>query len=402
LDDVAWLFNLRGSDVECNPTFYAFAMVGKDAAWLFIENAKLPEDIKQALNEDGILVKPYAGIDDFLKGIPEGISVQIDQNSINNQHHSALKPSCIKEGDNIVAELKAIKNATEIAHLKETMARDASALVRIFRWLEAEIRKRPVPEAEVAEQLRTFRSELPNYFGDSFDAIVGYNSNGAIVHYRPEHGTCAHIEPHGMLLLDSGGQYLDGTTDITRTIALSEPTTEQMTDFTLVLKGVIALTMAYFPKGTNGIQLDTLARSPIWQGHINFGHGVGHGVGFFLNVHEGPQGFSPLASSPRAAKSMEPGMLTSNEPGIYKVGKYGIRTENLILCVEDKETEFGQFYRFETLTLFPIDLVLVNKGMLTETECQWVNDYHKECYEKISPYLAVEEKAWLRQKCGKL
>lgn len=402
LDDIAWLYNLRGNDVECNPVFYAYSVVGKDMAWLFMDSEKLPEQLMQQLNQDGILIKPYADLEAFLSQISETKSMLLDLATVNNQHHSILPPACIKESENLVAALKGIKNPTEIANLKSTMAKDGAALVRLFMWLEKTLTERAVPEAEVAEVLQGLRRSMEHYFGDSFDAIVGYNSNGAIVHYRPEHGTCANIEPHGMLLLDSGGQYLDGTTDITRTIALSNPSIEQKTDFTLVLKGVIALTTAYFPKGTNGVQLDTLARAPIWQGHVNFGHGAGHGVGFFLNVHEGPQGFSPLTTSPRAAKHMEPGMVTSNEPGIYRVGKYGIRTENLILCVEDKNTEFGMFYRFETLTLFPIDLALVEKGMLTAEERQWLNDYHDECYDKISPYLNQAEKDWLRQKCGKL
>ncbi len=402
LDEIAWLLNLRGRDVDCNPVFYAYAMVGKEVAWLFIENAKLPNALKEQLNQDGVLVKPYGSLEDFLKKIDEKQAVLLDLGTTNNQVFNAIAPNSILEGDNIVAELKAIKNATEIAHLKKTMARDGAALVRIFRWLERSLDERPVPEAEVAERLTGFRSELDNYFGDSFDAIVGYNGNGAIIHYRPEYGTCASIEKHGILLLDSGGQYTDGTTDITRTVALSAPTDAQKTDFTLVLKGVLALSMARFPKGTNGVQLDTLARSVIWQHHLNFGHGVGHGVGFFLNVHEGPHGFSPVASAPRAARAVEPGTVTSNEPGIYRAGQYGIRTENLLLCVEDLENEFGKFYRFETLTLFPIDLALVENSLLTEAERLWLNAYHEECFDKISPFLHEEEKTWLRQKCGKL
>ncbi len=402
LDDVAWLFNLRGRDVECNPVFYAFAVVGTDAAWLFIENSKVPTQLKAELNQDGVLVMPYDGLEDFLGKMSESQTVLLDLATTNNQNFNAIPSGSVVEGENMVAELKAIKNPTEIALLKKTMARDGAALVRIFRWLEKTLSERPVPEAEVAERLTGFRNDLENYFGDSFDAIVGYNGNGAIVHYRPEYGTCANIEPHGLLLLDSGGQYTDGTTDITRTIALSAPTDAQKTDFTLVLKGVLGLSMARFPKGTNGIQLDTLARSPIWQHHLNFGHGVGHGVGFFLNVHEGPHGFSPVANSPRSAKAVEPGTVTSNEPGIYKAGQYGIRTENLILCVEDVENEFGKFYRFETLTLFPIDLTLVDEKLLTEAETNWVNAYHEECFELISPHLNEAEKDWLRQKCGKL
>jgi len=402
LDDIAWLFNLRGRDVDCNPVFYAYAMVGKKAAWLFVENNKVSAALKQQLNEDGVLLMPYDGLMDFLKNIAEGQKVILDMGTTSNQVFNAVPPESVVEGENNVAELKAIKNPTEIALLKKTMAKDGAALVRIFRWLEEVLDERPVPEAEVATQLTAYRSELEHYFGDSFDAIVGYNSNGAIVHYKPEYGACANIEKQGLLLLDSGGQYLDGTTDITRTVALSPPSSAQITDFTLVLKGVLGLSMARFPKGTNGIQLDTIARFPIWQHQLNFGHGVGHGVGFFLNVHEGPQGFAPVANSPRSARAVELGMVTSNEPGIYKAGQYGIRTENLILCVEDVENDFGKFYRFETLTLFPIDLSLVDKTMLTEEECQWLNAYHERCFEEISPFLNQEEAAWLRQKCGKL
>jgi Xaa-Pro aminopeptidase len=402
LDDIAWLFNLRGRDVACNPVFYAYAIVGKELAWLFIENDKVPLELKIQLNEDGVLLMPYEGLEAFLRNIAEGQTIHLDLGTTSSQAFSAVAPLSVVEGDNLVAELKAIKNPKEIELLKRTMARDGAALVRIFRWLEKTLEERSVPEAEVAEQLTKFRSELDHYFGDSFDAIVGYNSNGAIIHYHPQHGACANIEKHGILLLDSGGQYLDGTTDITRTIALSPPTDAQKTDFTLVLKGVLGLSMAKFPKGTNGVQLDTLARSPIWQHQVNFGHGVGHGVGFFLNVHEGPHGFSPVANSPRSAKAVEPGTVTSNEPGIYRAGQYGIRTENLVLCVEDSENEFGKFYRFETLTLFPIDLNFMDEKMLTEAERNWLNAYHDECFEKISPYLDAEEKAWLREKCGKL
>lgn len=402
LDDIAWLFNLRGRDVECNPVFYAYAIVGKTSAWLFIESAKLSEDIKLHLNEDGILVKSYNGLEEFLKEISKTQPVLLDLSNTNNQIFNAIDPNSVHEGENIVAELKAIKNSTEISHLKKTMARDGAALVRIFRWLEETLQQRPVPEAEVAERLTAFRCELDHYFGDSFSAIVGYNGNGAIVHYHPEHASCANIEKHGILLLDSGGQYTDGTTDITRTVSLSEPTIAQITDFTLVLKGMLRLSMVRFPKGTNGVQLDTIARSPIWQQGINFGHGVGHGVGFFLNVHEGPHGFSPVANSPRTAKSVEPGTVTSNEPGIYRAGEYGIRTENLLLCVKDMENDFGEFYRFDTLTLFPFDLNLVDRNMLSEAERAWVNNYHEQCFEKISAHLNEEEKTWLRMKCGKL
>jgi Xaa-Pro aminopeptidase len=402
LDDIAWLFNLRGQDVECNPVFYAYALIGKDVVWLFIETAKVPEELKATLNQDGIIVKPYQEIEDFLKKLSREHPVLVDPGSTSNQVFSSVLKESVKETENLIAPLKAIKNPTEIAHFKNVMVRDGVALVRMFRWLEETLEKRAVPETEVAEKLIECRREQGHYVGESFDAIVGYNGNGAIVHYRPEHGSCANITPEGILLVDSGGQYFDGTTDITRTIALGKPTKEQKTDFTLVLKGHIALNRVRFPKGTTGVQLDTLARMFLWQRHLNYGHGTGHGVGFFLNVHEPPQGFSPAVNTPRANIAFEPGMLTSNEPGLYKAGKYGIRTENLILCVEDGENDFGNFYRFENITLFPIDLRLIKKSMLSKREKRWLNNYHKEVFEKLSPHLNEEETEWLAEKCEQI
>jgi Xaa-Pro aminopeptidase len=234
--------------------------------------------------------------------------------------------------------------------------------------------------------------------GESFDAIVGYQSNGAIVHYKPEPESCAMIRNEGILLVDCGGQYLGGTTDITRTIALSTPTDLQRKDFTLVLKGVLALSMAHFPKGANGIQMDTMARQYLWRHARNYGHGTGHGVGYFLNVHEGPHGFSPVVGE-RTRTPIEPGTITSNEPGLYRTGQYGIRTENLILCVVDETNDFGSFLKFETLTLFPIDLSLIDVTMLDSEEKNWLNDYHRTVFERLSALLDQSEIAWLREKC---
>ncbi len=398
LDDIAWLFNLRGSDVECNPVFYAYAIVGKTAAWLFIEKNKLPEGLAQKLNDDGIIVMPYDQVADFLKKITPNDKLHLDKSTTSNQLYSAVPQDAIVEGENIAAQLKAIKNATEAEHIRQVMVRDGVALLRLFRWLDAVLDERPVPEAEVADQLATFRKQQENYFGESFDAIVGYNANGAIVHYRPEYGHCASIEKKGILLLDSGGQYLNGTTDITRTVALCEPTDEQVRDFTLVLKGHISLARAVFPKGTTGLQLDTLARAALWQNHLNYGHGTGHGVGFFLCVHEGPQGISPVNSA-KTNTPIEPGMLISNEPGLYKAGSYGIRCENLVLCTECTENDFGKFYQFETLSLFPFDVRLVDRSLLSEEERQWLNHYQATVWDKLSPHLTQAEKAWLEEKC---
>ena len=399
LDDIAWLFNLRGADVECNPVFYAYAIIGETKTWLFIDKSKVSDKLAQKLNKDGIILKPYTSLESMLKKLPKTSSLLIDKGSTSNQVFNAIEKERIKDGANLIVPLKAIKNKKEIEHCRQVMVKDGVALVKLYRWLESTLIKRSVPEIEVAEQLIELRRAQGNYFGESFHAIVGYEGNGAIVHYRPESGTCANIENKGILLLDCGGQYFDGTTDITRTIALSRTTQEQKTDFTLVLKGHISLALAKFPEGTTGVQLDTLARMHLWQHQYNYGHGTGHGVGFFNNVHEAPQGFSPVPHTPRANVTFEPGMLTSNEPGLYKAGKYGIRTENLVICVEDGKGEFGKFLRFETVTLFPIDLSLVAKNMLTKEEKLWLNAYHEEVYEKLSPGLNKAEKEWLKEKC---
>ena len=278
------------------------------------------------------------------------------------------------------------------------MLKDGVALTRLFRWLEETIASRPVPETEVATRLAQFRQEQGEYHGESFSAIVGYKGNGAIVHYRPQEETCANIQEEGILLLDSGGQYRCGTTDITRTVALSDPDPVQKRDYTLVLKGHIALAMLKFPYGTRGNQMELLARKSLWEHGLNYGHGTGHGVGFFLGVHEGPQALGSGATA-KAATIFEPGMFTSNEPGFYKTGEYGIRIENLILCVKDQETEYGQFLKFETLSLFPIDTRLIDFPLLSKEEVKWLNDYHKEVFEKLSPLLTPEELEWMEEKC---
>jgi Xaa-Pro aminopeptidase len=403
LDDIAWLLNLRGSDVASNPVFYAFLILAKDKAFLFMDPAKIPWEVKEKLNSDSILIKPYGEIADFLSQLPEGKKISLDLASTNNQVYNSIEKDRVMEVDNLVIPLKAVKNPVEIKHLRQVMERDGVALLRLFCWLEDTLTKRSIPETEVAEKLIELRRAQGNYHGESFDAIVGYQGNGAIVHYRPEPATCAHIKPEGILLLDSGGQYLDGTTDITRTIALSEPTLQQKRDFTMVLKGHIALATVVFPKGTTGVQLDTLARLPLWQDHLNYGHGTGHGVGFFLSVHEGPQGFSPVPHTPRANVTFEPGMLTSNEPGLYRDNQYGIRIENLVLCVEHGEDPvFGKFLCFDTVSWFPIDTALIEKSLLAPSEIAWLNQYHQKVYEKLSPHLTPEEERWLARKCAQI
>lgn len=400
LDDIAWLLNLRGSDVAFNPVFLSYLVVGETDATLFIQPDKVPEPVRKQLWADGVKVQPYAGINTFLREMPETDVLWVDTSSLNMRLFSLLAEDQLVRGDNLARRRKAIKNETEIGHIRTAMRKDGVALTKLYRWLEGVLATRTVSEAEVARQLGHFRRAQGDYFGESFGAIVGYQANGAIVHYQPDPENAAQIRPEGILLIDSGGQYLQGTTDITRTVALGPPTPEQRRNFTLILQGHLALTTARFPAGTTGVQLDTLARLPLWRHGLNYGHGTGHGVGYFLNVHEPPQGFATGPTTSRGTTAIEPGMLTSNEPGYYKAGEYGMRFENLILCAPAEETEDGTFYQFETLTLFPIDLRLVDAGMLSQEEKDWINDYHRQVFDEISPLLNPEEVAWLRERCG--
>ena len=398
LDEIAWAFNLRGNDVDCNPVFYAFAIIDHDSAWIFMDIDKVPEDLANKLYEEGIYLKPYDFAEAVLESLEEDKTVQFDKGTTNILLHNGIQEGNAKAEKNIIQELKAIKNETEVKHIRNAMIKDAVALTRLFRWLEKTVEERGIPETEVAEVLANFRKAQGDYHGESFDAIVGYKGNGAIVHYRAEKETCATIEKDGVLLLDSGGQYYDGTTDITRTIRLGEPTEQEKFCYTRVLKGHIELASIVFPAGTRGAQLDTLARMHLWQAGLNYGHGTGHGVGFFLNVHEGPQGFAPSPVTSRGTTVFKPGMVTSNEPGFYKDGDYGIRIENLVLCMDAGENEYGKWLKFSDLTLFPIDTRLIQMEQLTAREKKWLNEYHARVFEEVSPRLDAEEVAWLKEK----
>lgn len=401
LDDIAWLLNLRGHDVECNPVAIAYCVVEKERVCLFIDDSKIKTSLKKELKGDGIQLLPYDGIRHFLSELPEEYTILLNANTTNANLYDAIPGHCyIEEGKTISTVLKAIKNKTEVKHIKDAMAKDAVALLKLFRWLEKELPNREISEVEVSDQLIEFRKEGADYYGESFPAIVGYKGNGAIVHYRPMPGACAFLKNEGMLLLDSGGQYHNGTTDITRTVALGgKATAKEKEHFTLVLKGHIALAIQHFPVGTTGMQLDTLTRQHLWKQNLNFGHGTGHGVGFFLNVHEGPQGIGPHPQG-RYLERFQEGMFSSNEPGLYLTDEYGIRIENLVLAVDAGENGFGQFLKFDTLTLFPIDLNLVDRTMLDYEEKKWLNDYHQEVFAKVSPLLENEDDVnWLRAKC---
>jgi Xaa-Pro aminopeptidase len=402
LDDIAWTLNIRAADVDFNPVCLSYLIIDQQQAYWCVDEERVAKSLRKTLASDQVSIHEYQDVEQQLLALPADARIAVDPATLSYQLYEQLRHRSLVERPSPVQAMKAIKNATEIGHLRQAMRKDGVALVRLFRWLEETLKTTGVTEVEVAERLEAFRREQDGYQGESFAAIVGYQANGAIVHYRAEPDSCATLKPEGVLLLDSGGQYLEGTTDITRTVALGDPTMEQRRHFTLVLKGMIALTRARFPRDTSGAQLDTLARQFLWQEGLNYGHGTGHGVGFFLNVHEGPQGFATSAVTSRGRTAFEPGMVTSNEPGFYRTGRYGIRTENLILCVEDKQTEYGDFLRFETLTLFPIDRRLIQQDMLTPVEREWLNDYHSRVHEELAPLLQGGEKSWVHNMCRPL
>jgi len=398
LDDIAWLLNLRGTDILYNPLFVSYVLISMNTVTLFINPAKVSPSLKTTLEAEGITLNGYTDIAKVLSGIAKGEKLLIATSKVNQAIADAI-PSGVKiiEGTNITTALKAIKNGTEITNLRKTMEYDGVALVKFFHWLGNAIGKETITELSAAEKIRQYRSEQPNFMGLSFGSIAGYAGHGAIVHYNPSPETDVELKPEGLFLLDSGGQYLSGTTDVTRTVALSTPNEEEKRDFTLALKGTIDLSDAIFPVGTRGYQLDALARIALWKQGINYGHGTGHGVGFFLNVHEGPQSINPNAAGP-AVNVMEVGMVTSVEPAMYREGKHGIRTENLVLCVAGDQTTYGSFLKFETLTLCPIDRTIIDTQLLTADELKWLNDYHAMVYTRLSAYLSGAELEWLKQK----
>lgn len=391
LDEIAWTLNLRESDVHCNPVIVSYLLVTQDEVVYFISPEKITQEVNEYLQEQQVSLRKYDEAESFLNSFT-GENILIDPKKTNYAIYSAINPACkVVRGESPVTLLKAIRNEQEIAGIHHAMQRDGVALVKFLKWLEASVLSGKETELSVDRKLHEFRAAQPLYMGESFDTIAGYKEHGAIVHYSATEESDVTLQSKGFLLLDSGAQYLDGTTDITRTIALGELTEEEKTDYTLILKGHIALAMAKFPAGTRGAQLDVLARMPIWSHGMNFLHGTGHGVGHFLSVHEGPQSIR-MNENPIV---LQPGMVTSNEPGVYKAGSHGIRTENLTLVCKDKEGMFGEYFKFETITLCPICKKGIIKEMLTAEEVKWFNDYHRTVYEKLSPSLNEEEKKWL-------
>ena len=395
LDEIAWTLNLRGSDVHCNPVVVSYLLIGMEDAHYFIHPQKLNEEVCNYLEDNHVTCHPYESICAYLAE-QKDLHILLTPDKTNYAIYTAASRSChVTEAPSPVALLKAVRNEQEIEGLRAAMQRDGVALVKFLQWLETAVPQGGQTEMSVTRKLHDFRAEQPLYMGESFDTIAGYGPHAAIVHYKATPETDAPLQPRGFLLLDSGAQYLDGTTDITRTIALGALTEEEKTDYTLILKGHIDLAMAVFPEGTRGAQLDVLARMPIWKHRMNFLHGTGHGVGHFLNVHEGPQSIR-MNENPVA---LRPGMLTSNEPGVYKAGSHGIRTENLMLTVPAGEGLFGRYLEFETVTLCPICTRGIIRELLTQEEIDWLNDYHQMVYEQLSPLLNEDERNWLKQAC---
>ena len=398
LDIIAWLFNIRGNDVAYNPVCVSFAVVSEDEAVLFADPKKWTDETANYLREEGVTLADYAKFYDYLARIPVGTSVLLTPSKINYKIYTALPSTCLVKKMDIdpVDRLKAIKNDTEIQGFREAMRKDGVALVKLHIWLEEKLaNKELVTELDVVGKLNDFRSEQEFYFGESFATISSYGPHGAIVHYSPSAESNAAILPEGILLLDSGGQYFDGTTDITRSIACGPVSGEMIKDHTKVLKGHIQLAAILYPAGTIGMQLDILSRQFLWKDRDHFLHGTGHGIGHFLNVHEGPQSirmnYNPV--------ELKPGMVTSNEPGIYRAGKYGIRVENLLLTVKAGDSDWGEFYGSETITLCPIDKKLIDKSMLASDEIDWLNTYHQKVYDELSSFLNEKECKWLKDRC---
>ena len=395
LDAIAWLFNIRGNDVTYNPVAVCYAVISAKEAVLFIHPEKLTVEAIDYLKAQNIILADYNKVFDYVKKLPAGQRVLVNTAKINYSLYSNISGIIKEVAIHPVDMLKAVKNETEIDGIKNALKKDGVALTKFYMWLEKALESgEKVTELDVSSQLRHFRSEQALYFGESFETIAGYGEHGAIVHYGATEESNATIERKGLLLIDSGAQYFDGTTDITRTVAVGDLSEEMCIDYTLVLKGHIALAQAHFPQGTKGCQLDILARKALWDRGLNYLHGTGHGIGYFLNVHEGPQSIrTDLHPTP-----LQPGMITSNEPGLYRTGEYGIRIENLILTVPAEKTDFGSFHQFETLTLCPIDKKPIKKDLLSDNEIDWLNKYHSEVYEKLSPFLNEEEKVWLKEK----
>jgi len=395
LDDIAWLFNLRGADVSYNPVFISFALIGPNSINLFVASEKVDAALRSTLEQDGITLHEYTRIGTALRNVPKDARLLVDPARVTCGLLDYLDSEVtLVEGLNPTTLFKSQKSAADTRHIRQAMEQDGAALCEFFAWLDSALGKESVSELTIDEKLSAARARRPGYVSQSFATIAGFNGNGAMPHYRATEEEHAQIEGDGLLLIDSGGQYLGGTTDITRMVPVGTPTAEQKRDCTRVLKGVIALSRAHFPRGILSPLLDSIARAPIWAEGVNYGHGTGHGVGYFLNVHEGPQVIAyQAAATPQTA--MQPGMITSIEPGTYRPGQWGVRIENLVINQQAGKTEFGEFLKFETLTLCPIDTRCLEISLLAQEEREWLNEYHAQVRQRLTPLVEGAALAWL-------
>ncbi len=398
LDDIAWLLNLRGDDIKYNPVFLSYMIIYENKSYLYANKNIFSDKIVIKLADAGVEIRPYNDIYDSLAKIEEN-KIVLDKSKVNYAILKGIDSSkTIISRINPTTELKAVKTETEADNMARAHIKDGVAVTRFMYWLKSNVGKETITEISGAEKLESLRAEQDGYIGPSFEPIMAYGEHGAIVHYAPSQATNTELKAESFLLCDTGGHYYEGTTDITRTFALGELTEEQKMMYTLVLAGNLKLAAAKFPYGIRGINLDVLAREPLWKKGFDFKHGTGHGVGYLLNVHEGPNNISPYIMADKIKEGvLEAGMITSDEPGIYIKGKYGIRLENLLLCKEEKITEYGRFMGFETITVVPFDLDAVDISFMTDEEIFLLNSYHRKVYKKISPYLSGEELLWLQK-----
>lgn len=395
LDDIAWTLNLRGTDVHCNPVFVAYLVIEPEKATLFVRPDKLTDEVRDYLRAQGVATRDYDDVADYLRHDYFAYNILMDEDETNSYLMACMKDNRaqVVRQPSPVPPMKAVKNAAEIEGFRRAMTRDGVAMVKFLKWLKPAVEAGGVTEMTVADKLLALRREQPLFRDISFDTIAGYEAHGAIVHYEATPQTDVALEPHGLVLIDSGAQYRDGTTDITRTVALGPVTEEQKRVYTLVLKGHIQLELAKFPDGVSGTQLDALAREAMWREGMNYLHGTGHGVGSYLNVHEGPHQIR-MEYKPAPLRA---GMTVTDEPGLYLADRFGVRIENTLLITPYRETEFGRFLGMESLTLCPIDTAPIARELLTEEERAWLNDYHLLVYERLSPLLDDDEQAWLRE-----
>ena len=394
LTEIAWALNLRGGDVACTPVFLSFLLIGREDAQLCIQPQAVPADIAEKLTACGVTLRPYGTIYDLLRALPAGTRVMADSATANYRITESLSHAEVLDQPSPAVLMKACKTPEETDGFRAAHIKDGAALCRFLYWLKTRIGEEPMTELSAAAKLAAFRAEQPDFLDLSFDTIAGYGPHGAIVHYDPTPETDVPLHPEGLLLVDSGAHYRQGTTDVTRTIALGPVTQEEKRMFTMVLKGHLALAAARFPHGATGENLDVLARLPLWEQGLDYNHGTGHGVGFILSVHEGPQSFRWRSTDGRRIP-LEEGMVISNEPGYYEAGKFGIRHENLVLVRAGETTDYGQFMYLEPLTMAPFDRDAIDVALLTEPELALLNDYHKLVYDTVAPLLPAEEQAWL-------